>query len=124
MAAPIARAGDFPWEFAPPRGSDSLAPRDEWGELHQGKGLNETDFAPRYRVRAIYYFKAKEQLMAQPAYVGALQRDLERLGYYCGEIDGVFSDAVSDAIAQLQKNNSMRVTGTLTDPVRRVLRLP
>lgn len=120
----FARAGDIPWEFAPPRGSDSLAARDEWGTLHQGKNLNETDFAPRYRLREIYYFKAKEQLMVQPAYVGALQRDLKRLGYYCGEIDGIYSDAVSDAIAQLQKNYSMRVTGTLTDPVRRVLHLP
>ena len=37
--------------------------------------------------------------MADPAYVGALQRDLKRLGYYCGRIDGVFSDEVSFAIA-------------------------
>ena len=74
--------------------------------------------------RWVYYFKANEQLMVQPAYVGALQRDLRRLGYYCGPIDGVFSDEVSDAIARLQKNHSMRVTGTLTDPVRRALHLP
>ena len=63
-------------------------------------------------------------LIAKPAYVGALQRDLSRLGYYCGPIDGVYSDEVSDAIASLQKNYSMRVTGTLTVPVRRVLHLP
>jgi peptidoglycan hydrolase-like protein with peptidoglycan-binding domain len=60
----------------------------------------------------------------QPAYVSALQRDLRRLGYYCGPIDGVFSDDVGDAIARLQKNYSMRVTGTLTDPLRRALHLP
>jgi peptidoglycan hydrolase-like protein with peptidoglycan-binding domain len=49
---------------------------------------------------------------------------LRRLGYYCGPIDGVFSGEVSDAIARLQKNYSMRVTGTLTIPVRRALHLP
>ena len=31
---------------------------------------------------------------------------------------------VSDAIARLQKNYSMRVTGTLTEPVRRALHMP
>jgi peptidoglycan hydrolase-like protein with peptidoglycan-binding domain len=53
-----------------------------------------------------------------------VQRDLQRLGYYCGPIDGIYTDDVSYAIAKLQKNYSMRVTGTLTLPVRRALRLP
>src|SRR5438270_2903437 len=103
---------------------DSLAPRDEHGLLHQMPTVRANDFDRRYKQRWIYYFKANEQLMAQPAYVGALQRDLRRLGYYCGPIDGVFSNEVSDAIARLQKNSSMRVSGTLTDPVRRALYLP
>ena len=103
---------------------DSLAPRDDYGLLHQMPRVRATDYAHRYDWRWIYYFKAKEQLIAQPAYVAALQRDLRRLGYYCGPIDGVFSNEVSDAIARLQKNYSMRVSGTLTDPVRRALRLP
>jgi len=103
---------------------DSLAPRDEHGLLHQMPTVRATDFERRYTRRWTYYFMANEQLMAQPAYVGALQRDLRRLGYYCGPIDGVFSDEVSDAIARLQKNYSMRVSGTLTDPVRRALHLP
>jgi len=60
----------------------------------------------------------------QPSYVGALQRGLRRLGYYCGPIDGIFSAEVSNAIAHMQKNYSMRVTGTLTDGVRRALHLP
>jgi hypothetical protein len=106
------------------RSEDSLAPRDEYGLLHQGKVVRAVDFAPRYNRRWIYYFKANEQLMVQPAYVGALQRDLRRLGYYCGPIDGVFSYDVSDAIARFEKNYSLRVTGTLTDPVRRALHLP
>jgi hypothetical protein len=103
---------------------DSLAPRDEHDLLHQMPTVCATDFAHRYHPRWIYYFKAKEQLMVQPAYVGALQRDLRRLGYYCGPVDGVFSNEVSDAIARLQKNYSMRVSGRLTDPVRRALHLP
>src|SRR6267143_3312565 len=105
--------------------TDSLAPRGEWGLLHQSRTtLYETDFAPRHGWRPLYYFESGRQLITQPAYVGALQRDLARLGYYCGPIDGVFSDEVSDAIARLQKNYSQRVTGTLTIPVRRVLHLP
>ena len=103
---------------------DSLAPRDDHGLLHQMPTVRATDFARRYHWRWIYYFKANEQLMVQPAYVGALQRDLRRLGYYCGPIDGIFSNEVSDAIARFQKNYSMRVSGTLSDPVRRALHLP
>ena len=103
---------------------DSLAPRDDNGLLHQMPTVRATDFDRRYTRRWIYYFKGNEELMAQPAYVGALQRDLRRLGYYCGPIDGVFSDQVGNALARLQKNYSMRVTGTLTEPVRRALHLP
>src|SRR6267378_2455968 len=105
--------------------TDTLAARDDWGLLHQSRTtLYETDFASRYNPRAAYYGMSGRELITQPAYVGALQRDLARLGYYCGPIDGVFSDQVSDAIARLQKNYSQRVTGTLTVPVRRVLHLP
>lgn len=103
---------------------DPLAARDGYGLLHQMPAVNTTDFAPRYRYRYAYYFKAPEQLLRQRSYVAALQRDLQRLGYYCGAVDGTMSEQVSDAIASLQKNSSMRVTGTLTDPVRRALHLP
>src|SRR6266481_2286939 len=78
--------------------TDSLAPRDQWGLLHQGKALYSTDFAPRYHWRPLYYFEGGRDLILQPAYVGALQRDLIRLGYYCGPIDGIFSADVSLAI--------------------------
>ena len=103
---------------------DSLAPRDEYDLLHQMPRVRATDYAYRDSRRWVYYFKTNEQLMADPAYVAALQRDLRRLGYYCGRIDGVFSDEVSFAIARLQKNYSMRVTGELDGPVRRALHLP
>jgi hypothetical protein len=105
--------------------TDSLAPRDELGLLHQSRtNVNETDFEPRYHWRPLYWLEGQRDLIRQPAYVGALQRDLARLGYYCGPIDGVYSVEVSEAIARLQKNYSMRVTGTLTIPVRRALHLP
>ncbi len=36
--------------------NDVLAPRDDWGLLHQSRTtLYETDFAPRYCPRAAYY---------------------------------------------------------------------
>jgi hypothetical protein len=122
FGATTAQAWD--WDCDLFRSVDPLAQRDEWGLLHQGKVVNSTDFAPRYRYRFFYYFKAPEQLIVQPGYVGSMQTALYRLGYYCGPIDGVFSPEVADAIARLQKNYSMRVTGTLTDPVRRALYLP
>jgi hypothetical protein len=125
LVATIARADEFDivdYDFI--RSVDPLAQRDEWGLVHQGKALNATDFAPRYNWRWRYYFKDGEQLIGQPAYVGSMQRALHRLGYYCGPVNGVFTPEVSEAIARLQKNNSMRVTGTLTVPVRRALHMP
>ena len=119
-----ARAFILDEEIFSQRPLDPLAPRDDQWPLHQMPAVNATDFAARYRYRFAYYFKAPEQLVLQPSYVGALQRDLRRLGYYCGPIDGIFSAEVSNAIAHLQKNHSIRVTGTLTDGVRRALHLP
>ena len=106
------------------RSTDPLAQRDEWGLVHQGRHVIATDFAPRYKWRWCYYFKTNEQLIVQPAYVGSMQTTLRRMGYYCGPINGVFTPEVSEAIARLQKNYSMRVTGTLTVPVRRTLHMP
>lgn len=104
---------------------DPLAPRDKWGRLHQCPDLNETDFARRrYHTRFSYYTIGSGTLLADPAYVGALQTALNRRGYYSGQIDGVYSPAVNEAIARLQKNHSMRVTGNMTIAVRRALHLP
>ena len=103
---------------------DPLAARDEYGRLHQGPLLNQTDFEPRSCRRDHYYYISGKSLIHDPAYVGAMQRDLRRLGYYCGEINGVFSPEISDAIARMQKHYSMTVTGTLTVEVRRALHLP
>ena len=125
LSATIAYADEFDVvDYDIFRSVDPLAQRSEWGLGHQGKTVNATDFAPRYKWRWIYYFKAPEQLILQPAYVGSMQTTLRRLGYYCGPVNGVFTPEVSDAIARLQKSYSMRVTGTLTEPVRRALHMP
>ncbi len=96
------------------RSIDPLAQRDEWGTTHQTPHVNGW----------CYYFKSRDQLIFDPAYVGSMQTALKRRGYYCGPVDGVFTPEVSYAIARLQKNYSMRVTGTLTTPVRRALFMP
>lgn len=104
--------------------TDPLAPRDEDGLLHQMPIVIPTDLAPRYPCRFQYAFMSGRELTADRAYVGALQTALDRFGYYCGPIDGVFSAEVSAAIARMQKNYSQRVTGTLTLGIRRALHLP
>jgi hypothetical protein len=103
---------------------DPLAARDEYGGLHQEALLSPTDFEPRFCRRDHYYYFSGKTLIHDPAYVGAMQRDLRRLGYYCGPLNGVFSPELSDAIARMQKHYSMNVTGTLTVQVRRELHLP
>jgi hypothetical protein len=104
--------------------TDPLSARDEWGVLHQTPTLYPTDFAPRGGSRWFFYFKSRRELLADPAYVGALQVVLRSRGYYCGPIDGIMSDEISVALARVQKNHNQRVTGTLTVPVRRALHLP
>jgi hypothetical protein len=107
------------------RSVDPLAARDEWGILHQMPRTNSTDFERRrFHTRLTYNMQSGRSLIKDPAYVGALQLALQRNGYYCGPIDGIFSADVAEAITRLQKNYSMRVTGNLTVPVRRALRLP
>jgi hypothetical protein len=103
--------------------TDALAARDEWGLLTPGP-LNPSDLAPRYRIRAFYYFRSGSGLLTDSAYCGALQACLRRRGYYDGPIDGVYTPDVSLALARLQKASAMRVTGTLTIPIRRALFLP
>ena len=120
LSAACARASDDPWFHE----RDPLAPRDEWGVLHQTPNLYSTDFARRYSNRYAYYLMSRRELLADPAYVAALQVCLRNQGYYCGPIDGINSEAVSEAIARMQKNHTQRVTGTLTVAVRRALHLP
>lgn len=120
MSIAYARASDDPLFHS----TDPLAPRDEWGVFHQTPTLYPTDFAPHSGVRFFYYLRSGRDLLRDPAYVGALQVCLRNRGYYCGPIDGINSEEVSDAIARLQKNHAQRVTGRLSIPVRRALHLP
>jgi Putative peptidoglycan binding domain len=104
--------------------NDPLAPRDEWGMLHRNSRLDPTDFARRGTSRLDYHYRSGRFLLTDPAYVGMLQTVLRNNGYYCGPIDGMNSDDVSIAIARMQRNYRLRVTGTLTIAVRRSLHLP
>lgn len=104
--------------------NDGLSPRDEWGLLHQNKEILPTDLEPRDSVRFHYYFKGSRTLQNDPAYVGAVQTALTRLGYCCGEVDGVYSQDTAGAVMRLQKNYGFRVTGNLNYAVRRALFLP
>jgi hypothetical protein len=106
------------------RPSDTLAQRDEYGLLHSSTEIHSPDLAPRYHWRPLYYLEGQNDVARMPAYVGSVEVALKRLGYYCGPIDGVFTDEVSTAVAHMQKNYSMRVTGTITRAVRRELHLP
>src|SRR5438874_11034652 len=83
------------------RGTDPLAQRDEWGLLHQGRAVNSTDFAPRYRWRFDYDFKAPEQLIMQPGFVGAMENVFGRRVSYFFRIDGVVSAVVGYDIVLL-----------------------
>jgi len=120
LCATSVRASDQPLFHS----ENPLAPRDEWGVLHQMPKVDATDYFPRSGSRWYYYFKSRHELLRDPAYVASLQVVLRNRGYYCGPIDGIMSEDVSFAIARVQKNYVQRVTGTLTVPVRRALNLP
>ena len=120
LCGSVSAADEFHWF----RYRDTLVPRDSWGVLHTTPSLNETDFAHREMWRLFYYAKSRHELKTDPAYIGAVQEVLQRTGYFCGPIDGVFSDELSDAIARLQKAHGLRINGALTVSVRRVLFLP
>ena len=125
LTAAVAQADEFDVvDYTIFRSTDPLAQRDEWGLVHQSPNVRATDFDARYQWRWCYYLKSRDELIWDPAYVGSMQTALKRRGYYCGPVDGVFTPEVSYAIARLQKNYSMRVTGTLTPPVRRALHMP
>ena len=104
--------------------ANPLAHHDEWGRFHQMPKVDETDYFHRSGSRWYYYFKSRHELLRDPAYVASLQTVLKNRGYYCGPVDGVMSNAVSDAIAKVQRNYVQRVDGQLTVPVRRALNLP
>jgi hypothetical protein len=120
LVAASAAASDEPLFHS----TNPLAPRDEWGVLHQSSNVISTDYFHRSGSRWYYYFKSRHELLADPAYVASLQTVLRSRGYYCGPIDGIMSEDVNEAIARVQKNHAQRVTGTLTIPVRRALHMP
>ena len=61
---------------------------------------------------------------AKQAISAALAAEALRCRTNCGPTDGNYSPEVSEAVAKMQKAYRMRVTGTLTIPVRRALFMP
>ena len=51
-------------------------------------------------------------------YVSALQTDLRTLGYYQGEIDGIFGPQTVAAIVSFQEDNGLPVTGLVDPPTQ------
>ena len=49
--------------------TNPLAPRDEWGVLHQMPNVDPTDYFHRSGSRLYYYFKSRQELLRDPAYV-------------------------------------------------------
>ena len=71
LSATVAQGDEFDIvDYGIFRSIDPLAQRDEWGTVHQTPHVNSTDFAPRYSWRWRYYFKGRDQLVLDPAYVG------------------------------------------------------
>ena len=84
LTASVGQADEFDVvDYGIFRSIDPLAQRDEWGTTHQTPHVNATDFAPRYSWRWIYYFKGRDQLVLDPAYVGALQTALRLVRAGC-----------------------------------------
>src|SRR6476469_1578713 len=40
-----------------------LAPRDDWGRLHQMPNVDQTDYFPRWGSRLYYYAKSRQELL-------------------------------------------------------------
>jgi hypothetical protein len=75
------------------------------------------DYYPGYYADVEPYYN-NEQVddsipTADPTVI-AVQRDLAKLGYYKGAVDGLYGRTTRDAVAKYQGDHSLTVTGTLT----------
>lgn len=53
--------------------------------------------------------------------VAALQKSLNSLGYYCGNVDGIFGPKTYNAVVSLQKANNIKVDGIVGPQTRQVI---
>jgi hypothetical protein len=76
----------------------------------------------RYRSNAWYTDKVytRYAVMSSPT-TADVQRELARLGYYHGSIDGLYGPMSRAAICQYQESNGMRATGAIDDRLLRTL---
>jgi len=56
-------------------------------------------------------------------YVSAIQTDLRTVGYYDGEIDGIYGAMTIDAVERFQADNGLPVTGLVDPPTKGALQV-
>ena len=101
--------GFFPWDYLPYYADDyypydyyaDVQPTDNTAPVYNGAG------AP----------------VADPT-VQAAQTQLNKLGYYGGQADGIFGPSTRDAVARYQIANQLNVTGSLSPDTLQSLQLP
>ena len=126
LSATVAQADEFDVvDYGIFRSIDPLAQRDEWGTTHQTPHVNATDFAPRYSLAmdVITLSAATNWFWIRLMSVRCKRRCAGWV-IIADQSTAYLRRKLSYAIARLQKNYSMRVTGTLTTPVRRALHMP
>lgn len=94
-------AGYYPWDYFP----------------YYAYDYYPYDYYPGYYADVEPYYNGEGVADAVPApddNVAAVQKDLTRLGYYRGPIDGLYGRATRDGVAHYQAAKHIAVTGTLT----------
>lgn len=85
-----------------------------------------------YQGGGILFYNSREQVPTHyrgyPVQIGTnrqvtVQRNLARIGYYRGPIDGYFGPITRDAIARFQRDHRLKVTGGITQELMRKLAL-
>jgi Putative peptidoglycan binding domain. len=101
-----------------------LAQRDEWGARSSGPPCDCHRLRATLQVAMVLLLHGQRAVNFATGLRGFDADSVAPAGLLLRAVDGVFTPQVAEAIARLQKNYSMRVTGTLTDSVRRALHMP
>lgn len=94
-------AGYYPWDYFP----------------YYAYDYYPYGYYPGYYADVEPYYNGEGVADAVPTpddKVAAVQKDLKRLGYYRGPIDGLYGRATRDAVAHYQGAKHLAITGTLT----------
>ncbi len=99
--------GFYPWDYLPYY-ADDYYPYDYYAD---GQSYDNTE-------------PVNNGAPAPDATVEATQERLAQLGYYKGQVDGVFGPTTRDAVANYQVANQLNVTGSLSPETMQSLGLP